>query len=103
MHPLKIFKEVVDKKVYVAQNYDTQSFSREYIVLRTDEILHYWPFADDFGPMDMAQITTFVRLIVKILKTDQRKIVYLVEPGKRALANAGILCLNDLVKFSDSI
>ena len=89
MRSTRLFKEVLENKVYVAQDFDAGYFSLEYEVLQTESILHYWPFADDFGPMDMAQVTTFVRLLAKHMKNTERKVVYIVEAGRRALANAG--------------
>ena len=98
----ELLESVLHEKLYIAQNINTSSLNPEYQVFRTFGKLYYYPFCDDFGPMDMAQVTNFITMLTHELRTQQKsKIVYVVEEGRRALTNAGMLVLR--IRFKQGL
>ena len=83
--------EVIPGTVYIAQNMGL-SLDKTYAFLSTSGILEYHPVCNDFGPMGMSSVIRFIELLDnKIASHPNQKIVYLVEPGKRHLANSVFL------------
>ena len=77
-------------RIYLSQNSGmppTTNFS----VFETKDLIYY-PFCDDFGPMDFGSTATFVeRLEDKINRIETDTIVYAAEDGPRAFMNAALL------------
>ncbi len=83
--------EVIPGTVYIAQNVDL-SHDRTCHCFSTSGILEYHPVCNDFGPMSMSSGIRFIELLDnKIAAFPGKKIVYLVAPGKRQLANSVFL------------
>ena len=97
VQPKLLIKAVIQDSVHIVQSPLSSPVTSDYIVLKTDEILQYHPFCDDFGPMDLAQVTKFITLLSDTLRnpqlTEPCKVVFVVEPGRRAMTNMGELYL----------
>mmetsp|Transcript_39317 Transcript_39317/g.82322 ORF Transcript_39317/g.82322 Transcript_39317/m.82322 type:complete len:237 (-) Transcript_39317:26-736(-) len=83
--------EVIDR-VCIAQGIHNFSATKKFRPFRPQATLQYHAFCDDFGPMDILSITTFINLLdYELASFPSCKIVMCVEQGRRALANAVFL------------
>ena len=89
---VNILIPVIDKKVYITQNLQLPDEGCGYVSLSTTNTIEYHPFCDDFGPVNIDNITTFIRLLdAKLSASKNRIVIYSVQPAKRALTNAVFL------------
>ena len=90
MHDSGTFiQAIIGDTVYIAQGVDTLPDGFRYF--RPDG-LEYHPFCDDFGPMNLSSIVHFIcRFNQEVESHPDARIVYCVDPGKRALSNAVFL------------
>ena len=89
-----LYQHVLMNKIYVAQNIDSSTLGDEFLAFETAKVLRYFPFCDDFGPMNMSCVVKFIELLdAKIAESRNRKVVYCVVNGRQALTNAGNFCL----------
>jgi cell division cycle 14 len=77
--------------VYIAQGVDYLPQDGKFICFRPER-LAYYPFCDDFGPMNLSSIVNFIeQLEHEISQNPGSRIVYIVEAGRRILTNAVFL------------
>mmetsp|Transcript_12933 Transcript_12933/g.35860 ORF Transcript_12933/g.35860 Transcript_12933/m.35860 type:complete len:212 (-) Transcript_12933:1617-2252(-) len=54
--------------------------------------LEYFPLCDDFGPMNIANVIRFIQMLeTEIKEQTAKRVVYLVEKGRRAFTNGAFL------------
>jgi hypothetical protein len=83
---------VIDHEVYLAQQVDGLSFAPAFRCFRPKEALRYEAYCDDFGPMNMASIVDFTKLLDAERKAfPDTKIVFCADEGRRALTNSVFL------------
>ena len=83
-------RQVVNNLIFIAQNKLEVPAGNGFRVFSTSEKLRYEPFQDDFGPMNMSCVIRFIELMDRERAAAPLcKIVYVVDEGPRALANAG--------------
>ena len=86
-----LLRAVIGSKVYIAQNVPA-SPGKGYKCVETHENLRYYPFCDDFGPMNMASVIRFIEIINQEIESNpSSKIIYCVPKGRRALTNGAFL------------
>ena len=81
---------VLENKLYVAQNLATVEIREDFTIFTTENKLSYFPFCDDFGPMNVGSIIKFIGMLDEAIGSSIGKIVYVVDGGRRALTNAGM-------------
>ena len=92
---ISVFQEILENKLYQVQNFQMSKVGFHYRPFRSDEWIQYYPFCDDFGPMNIGSVVRFIeRLEREIHASADCKIVYQVENGKRALTNSGMLAFD---------
>ena len=78
------------RRVFLSQNNGVPSgtvFTRLH-----DDFTSYHPYCDDFGPLNLASITTFIqRLDIEIENRKSEALLYLANQGRRNLTNAVFL------------
>ena len=85
------FQAVLDEKLYLA-NSQRKGGSGEYHYFTTTDYLEYNPLCDDFGPMNISSVIRFIELLEdEIDFNPSKKIVYLVERGRRPYTNGAFL------------
>ena len=83
--------EIVDR-VCIAQHVREFSHTKKFRCFQPQSLLEYYPFCDDFGPMNLACIVRFITMLDQELASDPAsKIVFCVDDGRRALSNAVFL------------
>ena len=86
-----ILHEVVDR-VCVGQYISKFSSTKKFHCFQPKIESSYQAYCDDFGPLNLAAVMRFIDLLDKEIATHQSgRIVYCVDPGRRALANAVFL------------
>jgi hypothetical protein len=71
-----------------ASDLDESDFFR----LEAGTEMEYHPFADDFGPLNLAKLSQFMSILRRAIRSRKgRKVVYLVPSSPRSLANAVFL------------
>ena len=59
---------------------------------RPQQKVTYYPYCDDFGPMSLASIANFIRMLDQELESHPEcRVAYCVDPGRRGLTNAVFL------------
>lgn len=83
----------IDRDIFIVQDKRyLAALKDEYVVIETNQLV-YHSWCDDFGPMNMACVISFVEIMDSVIsKHPKKKIVYYVEIGPRSLANAIFLC-----------
>ena len=96
MNDKTLLKTVLEDKLYIAQNIVAADIRESFTIFTTAEKFLYFPFCDDFGPLNLGSVLKFVSLLDdKISSSIGKKILYIVDGGRRALSNAGsILKIN---------
>ena len=85
------FLTVLDGSLFLA-NSRKKARSGEFIYFATNEEFQYNPLCDDFGPMNISSVIRFVELLEwKRASEPSKKIVYLVERGRRPFTNGAFL------------
>ena len=83
---------VINDSLYVAQGIDSFSHNAGFRIFRPDPEVQYFPLCDDFGPMNMACLASFVLQLDKELADfPSGRVVYCVEDDRRSLTNAVFL------------
>ena len=83
---------VINDSLYVAQGIDSFSHNAGFRIFRPDPEVQYFPLCDDFGPMNMACVASFVLQLDKELADfPSGRVVYCVEDDRRSLTNAVFL------------
>ena len=78
------------RSIYLAQNSGFPIGKQYHRVF--DDNVQYYPFCDDFGPMNLASIVTFSGSLDKaISESKSDSIVYCAKQGRRALTNSAFL------------
>ena len=86
-----IFREIVGDYLCLAQGVEHLPQSSKLLCFRP-EGLEYHPFCDDFGPMSLSSVVTFIEQLETVIRQNPHTtIVYMVGTGKRALSNAAFL------------
>ncbi len=82
----------ISNRLYVAQYVEHFRYHESFHAFYLNSHISYHPFCDDFGPMNMACIVDYIRLIdSKLEDFPDRKLVLCVASGKRELTNAVFL------------
>ena len=85
------FHCILDDKLFLA-NDRNKSCGLDYHHFSTTEYLEYHPLCDDFGPMNIASVISFVEMLEDEMEFNpSKKVVYLVEKGRRAFTNGVFL------------
>ena len=89
--PNHIMQAVVGDSLYIAQGVELLPSGGKFICFEPQG-LEYHPFCDDFGPMNMSSVTSFIeQLSNEVESHGDSRIVYCVAAGRRALTNAVFL------------
>jgi cell division cycle 14 len=88
-----LFHAVIGDRVYLAERQAASvNGGRRMHFFNTDEELHYVPFCDDFGPMNLASVERFIEILERKLEEHQDcSIVYCVQEKTRHVTNAVFL------------
>jgi cell division cycle 14 len=79
------------RSIYLSQNNGTL-FGKKCSRFVDDDKIKYFPYCDDFGPMNLASIAIFTESLDKAISESKfNSIVYCVNKGCRALTNAAFL------------
>jgi hypothetical protein len=85
------FHCILDCKLFLA-NYKKSSCGSDYHHFSTTDYLEYCPLCDDFGPMNISSVIHFVEMLEDEMEFNpSKKVVYLVERGRRAFTNGAFL------------
>ncbi len=80
--------EVFDR-ICIGQYIDAFPTTKKFHCFQPQKVLKYVPYADDFGPMNLASTARFVEMLDHELATFPNcKIVFRVDPGRRDFTNA---------------
>ena len=80
---------VISDRLYVCQGVDILPEGERYRKFVPEESIHYFSLCDDFGPMNLASVVSFVLQLDDELEAYPECIFfYCVDAGKRALTNA---------------
>ena len=91
-----ILKNVDEDQLYIAQNISMPFQGKDYRCFSTNKKIQYFPFCDDFGPVNISSVSRFVDLVENELQNFRGfRIIYLVDEGRRSLTNAGELIGSD--------
>ena len=83
MHP------VISDRLYVCQGVDILPEGERFQRFVPDQSVRYFPFCDDFGPMNLAAVFNFVEQLDSELDAHPESIFfYSVQAGRRTLTNA---------------
>ena len=98
-----IIRSVLGDHLYIAQGIDDVSMQAGFRIFKLDPTIQYFPLCDDFGPMNMACVTSF------ILQLDRERadhpdcrLVFCVDDGRRSLTNAVFLLGAYLILSQDA-
>ena len=84
-----VMKPILSDRLYLCQNIDILPEHDCIKMFSPDESIQYYPLCDDFGPMNMASITKFIRqLDDELAMNPSATLFYCVEAGQRPLTNA---------------
>jgi cell division cycle 14 len=79
-------------RLFLAQGVDDIVFGGSYRCLRPANEMRYDAYCDDFGPVNMASVIDFVKLVENELATSLGcKVVVCIDEGRRSLTNAVFL------------
>jgi cell division cycle 14 len=83
---------VLGEQLYLAQDVESFTFGEIFRCFQIGPHIQYDAYCDDFGPMNMAAVIDFIRILdVEIESFPDRRIVICVEKGRRYLTNAVFL------------
>ena len=78
------------RSIYIAQH-DGSPPATEFSLF-SDEQIKYYPFCDDFGPMNLSSAVAYIQRLDKAVSISKHDaIVYCVQDGRRSLTNAAFL------------
>jgi hypothetical protein len=84
-----------EKTVRIFLSQDGGQPDGDFLSFRNDDHLHYHPYRDDFGPMNLSSTIHFIRLLDEMVSecvsSNVGQLVYCVESGRRPLTNAVML------------
>ena len=85
----------ISSRLNLAQNIDGFSLGDSFECFRLSTLsaqIAYNPYCDDFGPVSMACVVDFIRLLdAKLVGSSATKMILCVDAGRRALTNAVFL------------
>ena len=82
---------ILEGKLYIA-NSRMKNGGREFHYFSTKDELEYNPLCDDFGPMNVSSLIRFIEILDEEAEFNpSKKIVYLVERGRRPFTNGAFL------------
>ena len=87
---MKIFGPAINDKVFLAQGENSVPVPNvsSFHVFETPD-LEYFPYCDDFGPLNMSCVVRFIeRIDLEIAAFPDQRILFFAKPGKRMLTNA---------------
>ena len=89
---VRLFRAILDDVLYIAQGCRFSiSQTEEYRMISASKF-KYYPFCDDFGPLNMSCVIRFIEILnSEIIQFPSHKIVVYAEPGQDDLANAAFL------------
>ena len=88
----KSFAHEVFDRVCIAQNVQCFASTKKFRCFQTQATVKYFGYCDDFGPMNLASIASFIDLLdQELVSYPSCKIMYCVDPGRRELTNAVFL------------
>ena len=104
MQPTRpLIRPVFNDEIYIAQGIDSFPDNANFRVFKPDPEIQYFPLCDDFGPMNMACVASFVLQLHKELADfPGSRVVYCVEDGRRSLTNAVFLLGSYLILALDA-
>ena len=85
-----ISRAALDDNIFIVQGEESDCIpmANPFRMFQTPD-LEYFPFCDDFGPMNMSCVIRFIeKLDLELASFPDSKIVYLARPGPRHLTNA---------------
>ena len=89
---MPLLRATIADRVYLGQGLNNIFFSDKFRCVHTSKAIQYEAYCDDFGPMNMASIVDFIRLIDKELASfPDAKVVVCAEHGVRQLTNSVFL------------
>ena len=89
--PSHILQPVIDDRVYIAQGVEILSQGNKFRRFEPLGLL-YHSFCNDFGPMNLSSVASFIEQLENEIRLHKDSIVvYCVSAGKRALTNAVFL------------
>ena len=78
-----IMENVIANRLMIAQHATSVLTMKSIRCFRIPEDVKYFPFCDDFGPMNMLSIFRFIRgLDNELSQSDSKKLVLYVKDGK---------------------
>ena len=87
-----IVHSVIGDRLYITQGVDSFPASDDFHCFKPSEKIEYFPFCDDFGPMNFLCVVHFIEQLEQALDENPKgKVFYMVDDGKRNLANAVFL------------
>ncbi len=91
MDALKFFHTIIEGKLYLANSCKSGA-AGELHYFKTKDYLEYSPLCDDFGPLNISSVARFMELLEDEAKFNKsKKIVYLVDRGRRPTTNGAFL------------
>ena len=76
----------------MVQNVEEFNSTRKFRCFQPQKVLKYQPYADDFGPMNLASVARFIEMLsIELESYPSMKVVYCVDSGRRQLSNAVFL------------
>ena len=82
----------ISSRVFFSQHLDIQAYGGSFRSFRLDDTIQYWPYCDDFGPMNLACVVHFIRSIdAELASFPTNNIIWCIDDGKRSLTNAVFL------------
>ena len=100
---LPTVQSVLDDTLYVAQGVDALPVTTQFRIFKPDPLIQYFPMCDDFGPMNMACVTTFaLQLDRELAEYPNCRHFYCVDDDKRSLTNAVFLLGSYLILMLDT-
>ena len=83
---------IISDRLCIAQNMDNIRVRQPFKCFRPRLAMQYEPFCDDFGPVNISCIASFIKSLDLCFDSfPQSKIVFCVEKGRRSLTNAVFL------------
>ena len=94
-----IFVPVIPDFLFLCDHLTASNLCKSnYICINTDHEIVYHPFADDFGPFNLANVSEFMSILHHTIKSRRgRRVVYSVQGSPRHLTNGVFLLGSYLV------
>ena len=85
------FHAILDEELYIA-NFDKKGGGKDFVAFCTKDDFQYTPLCDDFGPMNISSVVRFIEILEEEKELHpNKKLVYLVDQGRRPFTNGAFL------------